>query len=127
MQAVIDSTDDSDDEDSGMQGQARPVDVRRFPQAVVDDHEARAQTVQLQESDDDDVPGLKSSSDDGSGSELEDEVDEEDEQTSKFWTPSDAFLHCDNKLLSCTKRMWMESKSTTLFQKDRSQYPNVCV
>ena len=39
----------SDDEDSNMQGNARPVGVRRFPQAVVDGHEARAQAVQLQE------------------------------------------------------------------------------
>ena len=46
--------------------------------------------------DDDDCPELKSSSnpDDTSGSESEDEVDEVDVQTSQFWTPSDAFLHC---------------------------------
>ena len=62
----------SDDEDSGMQGQARPVDVRRFPQAVVDDHEARVRAVQLQEGNVDygDCPELvsSSSSDDISGS-----------------------------------------------------------
>ena len=70
---------DSDDEDSGMQGQARPVDVRRFPQAVVDEHEARVRAVQLQEGvvDCGDCPELvsSSSSDDDSGSESEDEVD----------------------------------------------------
>ena len=43
----------------------------------------------------DEVPDLKTSfSDDDSGSESEDEVDAVDVQTSKFWTPSDAFLQC---------------------------------
>ena len=93
-----DSTDDSDDEDSGMQGQARPVHARRFPKAVVDEHAARVQAVQLQESDDDeDVPDLLSSSnpDDTSGSESADDMDEVDVQASKFVGPSDAFLQCN--------------------------------
>ena len=85
----------SNDEDSNMQGNTRPVGVRRFPQAVVDGHEASVQAVQLQESDDDDsdVPRLISSEDEEDDV-SENEVDEEDEQTSEFWTPSASFLHC---------------------------------
>ena len=93
-----DRTDDSDDEDSGMQGQARPVDVTSFPSAVDDDHEARVRAVQLQEGvvDYGDCPELvsSSSSDDTRGPESGDEEDEVDVQTSQFWTPSDAFLRC---------------------------------